>query len=503
MKKVAYLFLLFILITVASCKKYLDVNVSPNNSPTVPPSTILPTTTVGLGFANSNDLNRATSALVQHIAGVANQTAAYDVYNLDGSFDNQWNGEIYGNTLNNLQILIDQYASTSPAYSGIAKLEMAYVYSMATDIWGDVPYSQAAMGTKFLFPRFDKQEDIYQGNAALGITSLFDLVKSGLADIAKTSNILSPSTDDIVYKGNLSKWTRMGNTLLLKFAIQVSNKNPALATSTIASVITGNNYINSNDLDFEVPFGPTVGNQNAIFTFNNLNRTGDQMLSNRLLNLEKNLNDTIRLSKFFTKTRTTAGNPNTPFRFVAFDNGSTATVPAIGTRSKYNAYLTGATGGGDTIATGVGGGASIKILTNFQAQFILAESALILGTAGDPNAYYQAGIRANMQKIGMTDAEITNYFATNPTVVILSGTTEQQRQQIITQKYIAWIGNGIEAYNDYRRTGYPVLTLVNNPSGDNPNVIPTRLPYTPSELAANTNAPKPRPKTDIKLWFAK
>lgn len=481
MKKIQLLFLLLILLT--SCKKYVDVNKTPNNPTSVPPSVILPTTTIGLAFANSNDLNRAISAIVQHIAGVANQTAAYDIYNLDGAFDNQWNGEIYGNSLNDLQILIDQYSAESPAYSGIAKLEMAYVFSMATDVWGEVPYSQAAQGLKFTAPRFDKQEDIYQGNSSLGITSLFDLVKSGLADLAKTSNVFTPGNDDLVYKGDLSKWKRMGNTLLLKFAIQVSNKNPALAKSTIESVLSGNTYINSNTLDFEVPFGAPVGNQNALYSFNNVNRSGDQMLSQRLLNLEKSLNDTVRLAKFFTKPSGT---------FVAFDNGATTPPPALATRSKYNTYL-----------TGTSGEAPIRILTNFQVQFILAEAALILGTPGDPNALYQAGITANMQKIGMTAAEINNYFTTNPGVVTLTGTTEEKRQQIITQKYIAWIGNGIEAYNDYRRTGYPVLALALNAAGDNPNVIPTRLPYTPAELAANPNAPKPRPKTDVKLWFAK
>jgi len=436
-----------------------------------------------MGFANSNDLDRATSALAQHIAGVGNQTAAYDVYNLDGNFDNQWNGEIYGINLSDLQILIDQYSETSPAYSGIAKLEMAYLFSIATDIWGEVPYSQAAQGLKFTNPRFDKQEDIYQGNSALGITSLFDLVKSGLADLAKTSNVFVPGSDDIVYKGDRTKWARMGNTLLLKFAIQISNKNPALATSTIASVITGNNYINSNALDFEVPFAAPVGNQNALYTFNNLNRTGDQMLSTRLLNLEKSLNDTVRLAKFFTK-------PNGVF--TSFDNGATGAAPALATRSKYNTYL-----------TGTSGEAPIRLLTYAQVKFILAESALILGTTGVANTFYQEGITASMQKVGMTAAEISNYFTTNPTVVTLSGTTEQQRAQIITQKYISWIGNGIEAYNDYRRTGYPPLTLVNNAQGDNPNVIPTRLPYTITELSSNPNAPNPRPKTDVKLWFAK
>lgn len=479
MKKISFFLLLFFSFT--SCKKYLDVNISPNNPPSVPPTTILPTTTIGLAFANSNDLDRAASALVQHIAGVGNQTAAYDVYNLDGAFDNQWNSEIYGIDLSDLQILIDQYSATSPAYSGIAKLEMAYLYSIATDLWGEVPYSQAAQGAKFLFPRFDKQEDIYLGNSGSGITSLFDLVKSGIADLAKTS-VLKPGSDDIVYKGDLAKWARMGNTLLLKFAIQVSNKNPALATSTIASVIADNKYINSNSLDFEVPFGATVGNQNALYTFNNLNRPNDQMLSTRLLNLVRSLNDTVRLAKFFTK-------PNGVF--ASYDNGSSAGISVSAPRSKYNTYL-----------TGVSGEAPIRILTNFQVQFILAEAALVLGTAGDANAYYQAGITASMQKVGMTAAEIADYFASNPSVVTLSGTMEEQRRQIITQKYIAWIGNGIEAYDDYRRTGYPVLALVNNAAGDNPNVIPTRLPYTPAELAANPNAPNPRPKTDVKLWFA-
>jgi Starch-binding associating with outer membrane len=141
-------------------------------------------------------------------------------------------------------------------------------------------------------------------------------------------------------------------------------------------------------------------------------------------------------------------------------------------------------------------------LTNFQVNFILAEAALTLNTPGVANNYYQAGIRASMQKVGMTATEINDYFSANPGVVGLAGTTQQQLQQIITQKYMAWIGNGIEAYNDYRRTGYPVLTLPLNAAGDNPLVIPTRLPYTPNELARNPNAPNPRPKTDVKLWFA-
>jgi len=478
---------IFLLLSIAglllgSCKKYLNVNTSPNNPTVVPPSVLLPTTTIGIAFANSNDLCRATSAIMQQIAGVANQTQSYDVYNFSGAFDNQWNNELYDNSINNCIALINQDSATSPAYSGIAKIELAYAFSVAADIWGDVPYSQAGQGALYTYPRFDKVQDIYQGNSGLGITSLFDLVKSGLADLAKPS-ALKPKTDDVVYGGDLTKWARVGNTMLLKFAIMLTNVNPALATSVINDVLTGNNFINDNSLDFEVPFSSATGNQNPIYNFNYVNRPGDQMLSQRMLNLAVGLNDTLRLGKFFSRP---AG------AFVAFDNGANSVAPTQSTRSNYGAYLIGITGN-----------APIRLLTNFQVNFILAEAALILGTTGDANAYYQAGIKASMAKVGIAASDITAYFTANPTIVTLSGATEDMRKQIITQKYIAWTGNGIEVFDDYRRTGYPVLALPNNPGGDDPTVIPTRLPYTNGELSTNPNAPNPRPLVDVKLWWAK
>lgn len=466
----------------SSCSKFLEVNETPNNPVNVPPATILPVTTIGTAFTNANELGRMSSILVQHTAGLANVPAATDVYNLDNQLDNQWTSELYGGTLNNLQKIIDLHEATSPAYAGIAKLQMAYVFSIATDLFGDVPYSQAAQGLEFSSPRFDKQEDIYQGNASAGITSLFDLVKSGLADLDKTGTF-KPGTDDLVYKGNLANWKRMGNTLLLKFAMQISNVNPTLTKSTIASVIAGNNYINANNLDFEVPFGNTPGNQNPHYSFNNLNRTNDQMASARFIALSRSLNDTVRLAKLITK-------PNGIF--TGFDNGSTAVAPILATRSRPNIYITGTTGE-----------APVRMLTNFQTAFILAESAVLFNTAGNADSLYKAGIRAHMQKTGMTTADIDNYFSTNPNIVNLSGNVEEQRRQIITQKYIAWFGNGIEAYNDFRRTGYPPLMLSQNAAGDDANTLPKRLPYTPQELTRNPNAPTPRPLTNVKVWWAK
>ena len=475
-----------------SCKKsFLDVNTNPNAVLDASPKTLLPTTTVGMAFTNSNELGKVAALLMQYNSGIVGQAAAYDTWNI-GSLDNSWSNELYSNVVNNLTILIQKTEALSPYYAGIAKLELAYTISMATDLWGDVPYSESAKGfdengfLKFPQPAFDAQADIYLGNSSKGIKSLFNLVREGLSNIASPTSTLRPTIDDLVYGGNLTKWTRFGNSLLLKFALQVSNRAPDTTTAVINSILNGNKPIIDaldGSLDFNVPF--TTANPNAFY----LQDVGgsipnSQMLSNRFLALERSLNDSLRLSKYYIKPAAT---------FIGYDNGSPFAAPVATTRSYYGTYPLGATRSGE---------APIRLITAFRNQFILAEAALRFGTTGDPNVYYQNGIRAAMKSTGMTDAEITAYFTANPTIVTLSGTVTQKLQQIITQKYIASVGSAIESYNDYRRTGFPVLTPPLTTAGDDPNVFPQRYPYTTQEGTSNPNQPNPRPKTTVKVWWA-
>jgi len=499
--------------------KFLDVNTTPN-SPTVVTMPLLFTSTVIYsGFVATNDLGRAASLFIQYQAGTANQMVQYDRYDIRGSFDNQWNGELYSGALINSQTLIDLAATKeSPAYGGIAKLLKAYNFSIATDMYGDVPYSQALKGKDNTKPRYDKQEDIYKGNSALGIQSLIDLVKEGLADLDKPSTLKPGTTDDPVYgktANNIAQWKKMGNTLLLKFANTISKREPALAASLINQAAAG--AFTSNADDFEVPFGSSNGNQNPLFSFNFVNRTGDQMLSQRLLDSMRVLNDP-RLPIYFTPTPTPTATVNatgtvttlpgpvvngvpTPtfLTFTGYQNGGIAsglTVPALANRSRYNIYI-----------RGNSGEASARLLTNVQRLFILAESALTLPgitVAGTAQSLYQDAIRASMIKAGIANADVTAYFAANPRVATLSGTTEQRRNKIITQKWVSWVGNGLEAYNDYRRTGYPRLNPALNPAGDDAT-LPKRFTLPLSELTANAGAENQDVNilTSVPVWWAR
>jgi hypothetical protein len=504
MKKLSifqYAALTTIALSAASCNKFLDVNASPNNPTVVQPSVQLPTITVGTAFVVGNTLGRDGDLFMQHYAGIGNQPQTEDRYVINGNYDNEWRSDLYGNNLIGAQTLITTNQTDNPAYTGIAKLIKAYNFALTTDMWGDVPYSQALQGLGSVQPTFDKQQDIYEG--ANGIQSLFALVRDGLADLDKPS-LLKPGADDFVYKGDLTKWKKVGNMLLLKFANTISRKDPTLAATVIKEVLAkdpagsatlGSAAISANSEDFAVPFGSAVGNTNPFYSYNFTNRPDDQMASTRFLDSLVAFKDP-RLPKFFT---TTPGNPSpthtTTFgKFTGFENGNTAVAPARDAdptktrRSVYNTYVTGNAGEG-----------VVRLLTNFQRAFILAEAAITLKTPGDANLLYQEGIRRSMEATGLTTTDIDAYFAANPTVVTLSGTDGHKVNQIIRQKWTAWVGNGYEAWNDYRRTGYPRLQPALNVSVT-PN-IPQRLLYPPSEVAGN-GANIPQAVITDRVWWA-
>ncbi|WP_306429717.1 SusD/RagB family nutrient-binding outer membrane lipoprotein [Sphingobacterium sp. E70] len=95
----------------------------------------------------------------------------------------------------------------------------------------------------------------------------------------------------------------------------------------------------------------------------------------------------------------------------------------------------------------------------------MAEAIIRFGVAGNAQTFYEAGIKASMNDAKVTSSDINKFFADNATTVTLSGSNEKKIEQIITQKYIAQFANGLEQWNDWRRTGYPVLAPHQNAGG--------------------------------------
>jgi hypothetical protein len=470
------------------CSSFLDVNKSPNSPERVPVSTMLPAAIYAMAFANNNEINRLCEVLTHHLAGMANSPLAYENYSISG-FDNQWDGELYQGALTTAERLIEESKRVnSPAYAGIAKIIKAYCFAMVTDLWGDVPYSQALNGMNGIIqPKVDKQEDIYKGNSAANVQSLFDLLREAVKNLDEKSDLVPSASDDPIYRGSLANWKRAANTLMLKFALQISSKEPALATSVINEVLQGNNYITDNSQNFAVRFGTAVGSMAPFYqytaeAFGNLFRN-DMVMSRRVLDVMRGQNDP-RLPLFFTR-------PGADY--VTSENGLFNAPAPASNWSRYNTAITG------------GGAGPVRLVTNSQRAFILAEAVIRLKIAGDAQALYREGIRASMLDAGVTQAQIDAFFTANPSVANLStGTDAQKIEQIITQKWISLVGNGYESYNDWRRTGFPVLPESPNPTGSVDGKRPRRIPYTNNEISRNPNlipAGSTPPQTNVRVWW--
>lgn len=130
------------------------------------------------------------------------------------------------------------------------------------------------------------------------------------------------------------------------------------------------------------------------------------------------------------------------------------------------------------------GAAPQRMLTFAEYNFIRAEAAL-RGATGVAQTFFTAGITTSMQEAGVSAVQIADYLAVNGT---LTGTTAQQIQQVIEEKYIALFGVSVEPWTDWRRTGYPTLSIPTN-AINGVTAVPRTLFYSQSEIDNNINCP--------------
>ncbi|WP_181305839.1 SusD/RagB family nutrient-binding outer membrane lipoprotein [Rufibacter sp. XAAS-G3-1] len=473
------------LVVISSCDEFLDVNTSPNNLPTSGVQYILPGSELGVGFVMGNTIQLVSSLWVQQMAGTGTQSDPYDRYSIGpAELDNEWT-VMYSNLLDDLQqVKVQGREEGNFVHAGMAGILQAYVWAVTTDIWGDVPFSQALNIEGSATPAYDPQQHIYAG--------IITILNEAAADLNKT-NAIPAGEGDLIYGGNIDKWTRVANSIKLKLYVQSRKKDAANATARINELITQNKFIASNADNFNVPFFASSGAQNPLYQYNHLTRPNDMIASTRFLDSMRVLNDP-RLPAILTQTGTSAATRT----YIGYENGAHTLLNFTSpNRSRWGLYIVGR---GQTNLDGTinvaaaNDQAPMRLITSYMVYYWLAEAALTLGTTGDPAALYRQALEANFSDIStFLGATYTpaNFAAdaqayTNSRVAAFNAkpTAEGKLNVLIRDKWVSSAGNAYEAYNDYRRTGYPRLALPQN-ALVGVNRIPTRWPYALSELQAN------------------
>ncbi len=459
MKKITYLSIALTLLFVASCTgDFEEMNTSPNQATevSVTPDLLLPYViekpvdlTRGSNVRNER-LNLDGGMLwIQHFARRV-YTYEGDTYSPSGDLaQNTWE-KLYTQSLLNLErirLLSTTEGQENAHYEGVALVMRSWVYSLLTDIFGPVPYSQSLQAKgeeEVLKPSYDPMPVVYEG-----VINDLDQAVALLAQSAK------PISGDILFNGDISRWIKFANSLQLKLLNRASSA-PSFSIDIAAKMteVAGRSIFTSNE-DFAYLAHSATRPSNNEWNEVVVNGGRDDWRASATLVDALNALSDPRVEVFFDPTSSGeyAGMPNGLPDALALE--FTATSSFIGESMR------------EATTPSV-------IMSYAELQFVLAEAALRGDIAGDPKAYLDAAIDASFGQFGVETP--AGYLA---------GQAATQ-ENIMFQKWIALYGQGIEAWTEYRRTGLPdIMRTDPNAALLNEGVLPTRLTYPQTEYSLN------------------
>lgn len=442
------------LMLMVSCE-ISEVNVNPNSPTQVPENVILPFAEESIARLMAGSGQVMSGIFMQYYEGIDNHPRQVQQYVVNETLyvDWDWN-DYYDGPMINLKKMIEVAKGNGNFYYvGIGNTLLALCLGNVTSLWGDIPYSEALDGANNKSPKFDPQKSIYEA-----IQTLLD---SAIVNFNKSYNGRKPSTDDILFGGDIAKWQKAAYALKARYYMHLTKRSAQLDFNPAQKALEAcQNAMSSSSDDMLFPYGYSASEYNPFYSFTRLGYIIPNITFTSLLSA---LNDPRK--DFYYKKK-------------------------FGLANLENSYFTSPN-------------SPVFMITYHELKFIEAEARLRLDE-NDPLAQtvLRDAIRASLTKIcgdAVPQATIDSYVDAN---AILTGDFENKLKTIIRQKYIAMFAS-IESWTDYRRTGYPTLTP--NPNGDNPQnpggEIPRRLAYPQTERLYNKNFPTPNPTLQDRFWW--
>lgn len=458
-------------ILLPACSDYLDINEDPNNPTSVAGDYNLLLVdiagTTAYNLVGGGNFTRYGAQFVQHITEVT-EPPSEDTYRIETSdMNNEWAFYSYSSTLINCKEVIDRGSiDGSWNHVVIAKILMAHNFALLTDYWGDIPFSEALQRTGNLKPKYDSQETVYEG-----IQRLLD---EAISDIAKGA--LRPA-NDLFLAGDMAKWRKVAFALKARYHMRLSNapgKNAATQAQLALDALQNGMTSRSDEASFL--FTGQVGAEGPWNQWITKFQLGGK-ISQYMLDMLDSKND---------PRKPIYAEHNNAGQYVGHVNGASNITPVLASISSLGRFF-------------LAPRARVPIMTYVEQKFIEAEANFRLGKMPEAAAAYSTAVKDHMSWLSgqgqfstvIDEAAQNAYLAANPM---------NSLEDIMTQKYIAgFLLSSAEAYNDYRRTGFPstLRPALNNTIGQ----IPTRIPYPDTELNNNAENVPSGVSLTSKVWW--
>jgi hypothetical protein len=424
------------------------------------------------------------STMIQHLSSTTGYWAG-DKYTYNPGYNSAYWDANYPNSVKNIVEVVENTRDDAALanFHQIARIFKVFMLHRLTDMYGDIPYTQAGLGyiNGTTHPVYDKQQDIY-------MDMLKELKEAAEALDAAKANTLNNS--DLMYKGDVAKWKKFAYSLMVRLSMRMTKVAAGDAETWVKAAVAGGVMASNDDnalIQHQAVDRNTVTNGNAWVLVgvdadaSRMSQTFIDMLKNtsdpRLTYLATVVsNPTVLDDKGNSNPAVQLGQPN------GYDLGGAATDISKasnwpGNRNMYSVVNR------NTFARK---NAPTFFLTHAETQLLLAEAAQRGWITGTAATYYNAGVTAAMKQLnqtganpGVSDPEITTYLganAYNPATGL---------QQINTQYWIATFMDEYEAWANWRRSGFPVLTPVNYFGNVTGGTIPRRFTYPTNEAAVN------------------
>lgn len=504
MKKIFLVLIAALLLFTSGCDKgFKDLNVDPNSvTGNVIEFEKLFSTAELFSAGNSDghafDGERGNliycSCLIQHLA--TNGYSFGDKYNFQEEYITANWEALFPNVIKQIVDVVENTKDKPNKTNlyNIARIYKVYLFQFLTDLYGDIPYSEAgkAYTGQTFFPKYDMQQDIYAD-------MLNELDEAAAALDENAPNTLNEQ--DIIYGGDVTEWKKFAYSEMVRLAMRMSKVAPDQAQTWVQKAVAGGVMTSNDDnaIILHYAVNDAVVSNNGSGWELITEEAGQFKMSKTFIDFFKSHHDP-RLHLYAA----VSANPGALWNTPDFNFGDTTSSIQLGMPNGYDnngglvpissaPNYTGAVNDYSIVNryTFARADAPTFVLTAAETQLLLAEAAQRGWISGDAGTMYDDAVTLAFTQLTQTGADwsesdaedaASSYLAENPYNAATG------IQQINEQYWVAVFMDEYEAFANWRRSGYPVLTPVNYP---NPSInqtggtIPRRLTYPQSEATIN------------------
>lgn len=507
MMRKRYYILIFVIALFNSCENWLDVNQDPNNpsDDQVSYESVLSSGISSIAYVMGGRYQVLGALWSQHWTQSpgASQYAGIDAYDINSSsFDERQFGELYAGALKALEyVRIESAKEEEWNYYLIATLLQVYTFQVLSDLYDEIPFSDALKGETGNFtPFYEMGQDVYD-SLIVRIDDALDL------DLDK-DDLKNPEISDLIFGGEMESWIEFANTLKLKIYLRQSEVRPDIARAGIEKLYAEDVDFLSEDAAMNY-FRDASGSRNPLYEteINVFGGNPNLVLSRTLHSYLVDNNDFDRLNYMFY-TPDNGG----PYKSLIQGNYNDPEEPAGTNHTSYSKPILFAK-------------SPVYLISSSEAGFLQAEAILRYNVASYSDAndkYDQAVIDAFVRVLSVDPTlgmdiilERAEAFVDGPYKLPSEGSPLQTYiETIILQKWVALAGiQSLETFFEHNRTHYPEVTDISPDDDDYTpgnftvsvnNVtsgrFPKRLIFPESEVSGNPNTPESKPVWE-KVWW--